>query len=283
MYPGHCDPSNIFRFDEDAVFNAATTDSTMEDIENHWTLQDFEFGKVLGEGGFGKVYLVRERKSMCVVALKVIEKFREEEVICPYVLSREGKAPNVFGFFHTKKYVCLIVEYAPGGNLSQILNDHSLSEGKIVCIMHQLCDIIAYMHERKFMHRDIKPDNILLGANNKLLLADFGISAYHDSPEPRNTFCGTLKYMAPEFMKNGHKHTNAVDIWSLGIVFYVVLFSGEEPSFDIGGNVIWPQANHVKNEAREFMMQMLNIDPTKRISAENALKHPFISKILSET
>jgi serine/threonine protein kinase len=158
MYPGNCDPRNIFRFDDDAILDVLTRDWTMEDFENgriHWTFQDFEFGKVLGTGGFGRVYLVRERKSMCVVALKVIKNFQEREVACQHLFTsgegNEGKAPNVFGYFHTKKYVCLIVEYAPGGNLSQILN-HSLSEGKIACIMHQLCDIISFMHRMNILH-----------------------------------------------------------------------------------------------------------------------------------
>lgn len=77
-------------------------------------------------------------------------------------------------------------------------------------------------------------------------------------------------------MKNGHEHTNAVDIWSLGIVFYVVLFKGKKPRFDEGGKVMWPQGYRIQKRAKNLMMKMLNIDPTKRISAEDALKHPFI-------
>ena len=186
------------------------------------------------------------------------------------------RAPEIYGYFHANKYICLILEYAPGGNLLKILKANSLSEGKFACIIHQLCDIVQFTHALNVLHQDIKPDNILLGANNKILLADFGISAY--SLNPRYTICGTLEYMAPEFMENyNHEHINAVDIWSLGIVFYK-LFNGidKRVCFYVNNFIIWGQVNCVPEDARQLISQMLRRDLREHISAEAALRHCFL-------
>jgi aurora kinase len=167
--------------------NSMPKEWTLDDFENgrippqhQWSLQDFEFGKVLGKGGFGKVYLVWECKSKCIVALKVIKKpmnksakedvlnLQAEITVQCYVSDMgRDKAPEIYGYFHTNKYVCLILEYAPSGNLLQILKANSLSEGKIACIIHQLCDIVQFTHSLNVLHQDIKPENILLGAWSK--------------------------------------------------------------------------------------------------------------------
>ena len=310
MYPNDCDPREIFKYDSEEIYNDDTAkrmlqvnvEWTIDDFENsripprkfkhHCTLQDFEYGKVLGEGSFGKVYLVREHESKCVVALKVINKLAKEPTqfevgglqakvtIQHYISTGEReKAPELYGYFHTQKHILLIVEYAPGGNLSQILEANELSERKIAHIMHQLCEIVQYTYQINIIHRDIKPENILLGASNEILLADYGISAYHNSSKPRNTFCGTPFYMAPETKTFPYEHTNAADIWSLGIVFHE-LFSGgkKEPSFDQKNNVVL--ANDIPGDAKDLMMQMLKIDPMERISAEDVLQHHFLLKNL---
>uniref|UniRef100_A0A8R7QJT7 Protein kinase domain-containing protein n=1 Tax=Triticum urartu TaxID=4572 RepID=A0A8R7QJT7_TRIUA len=137
-----------------------------------WSLSDFDIGKFIGEGKFGKVYLGRERQSGYVVALKVIYKTKLEKYRFHGHLRREIEIqhgldhPNVlrlFAWFHDAERVVLVLEYAARGELYKLLRSVGhFSERTAATYVASLAGALAYCHKKQVIHRDIKPENLLL-------------------------------------------------------------------------------------------------------------------------
>ncbi|XP_028117094.1 serine/threonine-protein kinase Aurora-3 isoform X2 [Camellia sinensis] len=199
--------------------------------KKQWSLQDFEIGKPLGKGKFGRVYLARELKSKYIVALKVIFKEQIEKYRLHHQLRREMEIqtslrhPNVlmlYGWFHDDERIYLILEYAHRGELYRELRKTGhLTEKQAATYIASLAQALAYCHEKDVIHRDIKPENLLLDHEGRLKIADFGWSV--QSTSKRHTMCGTLDYLAPEMVEN-KAHDYAVDNWTLGILCYEFLY-----------------------------------------------------------
>ncbi|XP_077231809.1 serine/threonine-protein kinase Aurora-3-like isoform X2 [Tasmannia lanceolata] len=225
-----------------------------------WTLQDFEIGKPLGRGKFGRVYLAREKKHKYIVALKVIFKQQLEKHNLHYQLRREIEIqsnlshPNVlqiFGWFHDDERIFLILEYAARGELFKELRD------------------LKYLSEKH-------------AATGRLKIADFGWSV--QSRTKRHTMCGTLDYLAPEIVEN-KAHDYTVDNWTLGILCYELLYG--VPPFETESQVNtckriikvdlnFPSTPHVSAEGKDLIRKLLVKDALKRLSLQRIVEHPWI-------
>lgn len=203
----------------------------------------FEIGRPLGKGKFGRVYLVRERSSNFVCALKVLHKNElkhgdaEKQVRREIEIQSNLRHPNIlrlFGHFHDSKRIFLILEFAGKGELYKHLRrENRFPEWKAAQYVAQMAAALKYCHKKHIMHRDIKPENILLGIHGEVKLSDFGWSV-HAPSNRRNTLCGTLDYLPPEMLKPGrdkNTYSNKVDLWSLGVLTYEFLV-GEAPFED---------------------------------------------------
>ena len=136
------------------------------------------------------------------------------------------------------------------------------------------------MHHNHYIHRDIKLEILLLGANNEYLLADFGTTAHHTSTAPRTTCTGTPLYMAPEIMQEGHAHDKRADNYSIGKVLYE-LFVGinKVVGFKKDGTISWPkEAAAIPQAAKTLIAGMLK-KKEDRISLEDVLKNPFLETV----
>ncbi|XP_077231808.1 serine/threonine-protein kinase Aurora-3-like isoform X1 [Tasmannia lanceolata] len=257
-----------------------------------WTLQDFEIGKPLGRGKFGRVYLAREKKHKYIVALKVIFKQQLEKHNLHYQLRREIEIqsnlshPNVlqiFGWFHDDERIFLILEYAARGELFKELRDLKyLSEKHAATYIASFARALAYCHEKNVIHRDIKPENLLLDLEGRLKIADFGWSV--QSRTKRHTMCGTLDYLAPEIVEN-KAHDYTVDNWTLGILCYELLYG--VPPFETESQVNtckriikvdlnFPSTPHVSAEGKDLIRKLLVKDALKRLSLQRIVEHPWI-------
>ncbi|RDL38195.1 Threonine protein kinase [Venustampulla echinocandica] len=257
----------------------------------------FEIGRPLGKGKFGRVYLVRERNSGFICALKVLHKNElkhgdaEKQVRREIEIQSNLRHPNVlrlFGHFHDSKRIFLILEFAGKGELYKHLRrENRFPEWKAAQYIAQMAAALQYCHKKHIMHRDIKPENILLGIHGEIKLSDFGWSV-HAPSNRRDTLCGTLDYLPPEMLKQPGRvkntYTNRVDLWSLGVLTYEFLV-GEAPFEDtpvltqrkiLRGEMTVPP--FVSPEAKDLITRLLVLDPDKRISLDHVQEHPWIIK-----
>uniref|UniRef100_A0A804IYR6 Aurora kinase n=1 Tax=Musa acuminata subsp. malaccensis TaxID=214687 RepID=A0A804IYR6_MUSAM len=249
--------------------------------KEEWSISDFEIGKFIGEGKFGKVYLAREKQSGYVVALKVIFKAKLEKYRSHAHLRREIEIqhglnhPNVlrlFAWFHDETRVFLVLEYAARGELYKLLKSlHHFSEKRAATYVSSLAGALAYCHEKHVIHRDIKPENLLLDIEGRLKIADFGWAV--QSNAKRHTMCGTIDYLAPEMVEK-KEHDHAVDNWTLGILCYEFLYG--VPPFEAEDEYGTFRSPAVSVEAKDLICKLLVKDSSKRLSLQKILKHPWI-------
>lgn len=256
-----------------------------------WSIDDFEIGRPLGQGKFGRVYLAREKESKFIVGIKVLNKAQLQKESMECQLRREIEVqsqlrhPNIirlYGFFWDQTRIYLIVEYAARGELFKMLRDAERFDQKTAAnYIVQMCNAIHYCHTKHIIHRDIKPENILVGLNGDLKLADFGWSV-HAPTSRRTTLCGTLDYLPPE-MVTGREHDASVDVWELGILLYEFLVGA--PPFEEDSqratcrrirDVDIKYPHFVPPLARDLISKFLQKDPEKRIDLREVRNHPWI-------
>lgn len=263
-----------------------------------WSLDDFEIGRPLGTGKFGRVYLAREKRTKFIVGLKVLNKAQLQKAGIEHQLRREIEIqshlrhPNIlrmYGYFYDQTRIYLIIEYAARGELFKILRDcERFDEETSARYIVQMCDAINYCHSKHVIHRDIKPENILVGLDGELKIADFGWSV-HAPTSRRTTLCGTLDYLPPEMIE-GKDHDASVDVWSLGVLLYEFLVGS--PPFEAPQqrdtcrrirDVDLHFPKFVSPLARDLVTRFLQHDPQERISLADVRNHPWIVQQLGQS
>ena len=259
----------------------------------------------LGEGGYGKVFLVRHKKMNQLRAMKIISvnsKNKDEKTDEEIELLKKLDHPNIvklFEYFSDEDKYYLITEYCKGGALSEIIKNHKFSENGAAYIMYQIFRTLIYCHNtHHLIHRDIKPENIVIYQQNKtdedlydIKLIDFGISKIFN-PLDKNIedkIEGSFYYMAPEIYQKKGKYDEKIDIWSCGIILYMLVIGkypfGEKSEEEIIKNIItgnYPLPEGFVNLASEGIIDLINqclkVDPSERISAKKALDHKFFKE-----
>lgn len=307
-----------FRFIRNMRYTDLYTDS--EDFFQAWRLNlskvliqcdfhtKFQTIKMIGKGSFARVYLVENKETKEKFAVKAFSKEylltqakgteslnNEIEIMQklkhPYIMSLEE-------VHESKNSIYLVIELLEGGEL---LNYISSSSGLTIKdyskVMRCIIDALAYMAEKKIMHRDLKPDNMILKQKNKLefcvlKLVDFGLATVYDIPEYLFKRCGTPGFVAPEVInapsnENIH-YTPKCDVFSAGVIFYILLT--EKSPFDGASfkeilqknkscKIDFKHPKLKKNKyALDLLVKMLETDPEKRISAQDALNHKFFQE-----
>ncbi|KAK2005258.1 kinase-like protein, partial [Colletotrichum eremochloae] len=180
--------------------------------------------------------------------------------------------------------VFLILEFAANGELyKQLRKEKRFSEHRTARYIAQMAFALGYLHQKHVIHRDIKPDNILIGIRGEIKISDFGCSV-RASTNRRNTLCGTLDYLPPEMMKPARsvEYDEKVDLWSLGVLTYELLV-GIPPFEDTPKKTRSRIAkadlkvpSYVSRGAKDFIQQLLVINPEDRASLYRVQTHPWI-------
>lgn len=245
--------------------------------------------KALGQGAFGEVFKVRHKVSGKNFAIKVIQKKKIIEKRMLGQVRREIRImysinhPNIislFSHFEDSNNFYLILELAEGGQLYKKLKLYkTFSEAVAAQYMREVCIAVQYLHSKlpPIIHRDIKPENILLDSDGKAKLGDFGWSNFFD--EERDTFCGTLEYLAPEMIER-KGHGVPLDVWSLGVLLFELL-AGVSPFYSRTpaevyhkikkGKINFPKSFPLL--AKDLVKRLLQTDPDKRLTVEMILEH----------
>ena len=234
----------------------------------------YKYGRIIGQGAFGKVNIGLNILSGRVVAIKSFNKEKLElnsenmkKIMYETNLMQKLNHPNITKILETfedQKYFLIVMEYINGGNLfSFIKKRRKLSEKISKFLFKQIILGIKYIHSNNIVHRDIKLENILIDLNNRVKICDFGIGVTLKSEnELLYDQCGTPMYMAPEIIlcskKNGYKGF-PVDVWSSGIALYIML-SGALP-FDfkkVKKNKIHDNSLNLDNNNNEISLSSNN-------------------------
>ncbi|XP_059692950.1 serine/threonine-protein kinase PAK 3-like [Haemorhous mexicanus] len=246
--------------------------------------------KRIGSGGFGTVYKAVNAATGQAVAVKQLNLQHQgcEEVLKEILVMRENKNPNIVTYFESylvNEAVLLVLEYMDGGSLADVVSMRRMAAGHIATVCRECLQGLAFLHANQVIHRDIKSDNILLGRDGSVKLADFGLCALL-SPEQRKrrSMVGTPCWMAPEVVR-GEPYGPKVDTWSLGIVG-IEMAKGEAPyireTSDRANYLIAKRGVPNLHNLRlapglcEFLGCCLQMDVDRRGSAKELLQHPFL-------
>jgi calcium-dependent protein kinase len=256
--------------------------------------------KTLGQGSFGTVYLVKHIQLQRYFAMKVIKKkaknhSEEESLMNEINILRKLDHPHILkitDFYNLKNEYNIITEYCQEGELfDEIKANAPFSEKLTGWYMRQILQAVCYCHGCQIIHRDLKPENILITKRAKngfhqIKIIDFGTAKVFIKEKREHALIGSAYYIAPEVLSRNY--TEKCDLWSCGIIMYILLtgrppFNGQTED-DIMRKIKGGEYDMTKypwgiisSEAKDLINNLLQIKPNKRISAEEALKHPWFS------
>lgn len=199
-------------------------------------LGKYELGRILGEGNFGKVKFARNTDSGQPYAIKIIDKKKIIDLnitnqikreICALKLLRHPNVVKLHEVLASKTKIYMVLEYVTGEELfDKIASKGKLPEGEGRKLFQQLIDGVSYCHSKGVFHRDLKLENVLVDAKGNLKITDFGLSALPQQFRADgllHTTCGSANYVAPEILANRGYNGASSDVWSCGVILYVVL------------------------------------------------------------
>lgn len=259
----------------------------------------YTLGKKLGQGQFGTTYQCVEKASGKEFACKSIAKRKlvteedvedvRREIQIMYHLAGHPNVISIVGAYEDAVAVHLVMELCAGGELfDRIIQRGHYSEKAAAQLARVIIGVVEACHSLGVMHRDLKPENFLF-VNQKedslLKAIDFGLSIFFKPGEIYSDVVGSPYYVAPEvLMKN---YGCEVDVWSAGVIIYILL-SGVPPFWDESEQGIFEQVlkgdldfssepwPSISNSAKDLVRKMLNRDPEKRLTAHEALCHPWV-------
>ncbi|XP_065879489.1 CBL-interacting serine/threonine-protein kinase 20 [Euphorbia lathyris] len=259
-------------------------------------MKRYEVGRMLGQGTFAKVYLARNLHSSQNVAIKVIDKDKVirsgliDQIKREISVMRLVRHPNIVQLYEvlaSRSKIYFVMEYVRGGELFDKVSKGRLKEDVARKYFQQCIDAVDFCHSRGVYHRDIKPENLLVDDNGDLKISDFGLSATKQDGLTTilHTTCGTPAYVAPEIINKKGYDGSKSDIWSSGVVLYVLL-AGFLPFSDsnlmelyrkiIRGHFRCPQWFHP--EAKKLVSRILDPNPNTRITIAKIKKNVWFKK-----
>ncbi|KAJ4912856.1 Calcium-dependent protein kinase 15 [Raphanus sativus] len=265
-----------------------------EQIKRHYTL-----GHELGRGQFGITYTCKENSTGNTYACKSILKRKltrkqdrddvKKEIQIMQHLSGQQNIVEIRGAYEDRQSIHLVMELCGGGELfDRIIAQGHYSERAAAGVIRSVLNVVQICHFMGVMHRDLKPENFLLSSKDEdamLKATDFGLSVFIEEGKVYRDIVGSAYYVAPEVLRRSYG--KEIDIWSAGIILYILL-CGVPPFWaetekgifeEIIKGVIdfesqpWPS---ISESAKDLVRKLLTKDPKKRISAAQALEHPWI-------
>lgn len=258
---------------------------------------DYMFSGQIGSGSFSVVWLARHRVHGVEVAVKeiVMEKLSnklQESLLSEIVILKRIKHPNIIAMhdiIEASRRIYLILEYCRGGDLSMYIQRHGrVSEAVAKHFMQQLANGLQVLRDHNLIHRDLKPQNLLLSTtddNSVLKIADFGFARSLQPLGLAETLCGSPLYMAPEIMQL-QKYDAKADLWSVGAILFQ-LVTGKTPftgntQIQLLQNIVksndlrFPEDINLSHECVDLCKKLLRRNPVERLTFEEFFNHPFL-------
>ena len=259
-------------------------------------INKYQLKEIIGEGMFGKVKLAIHLLTKEKVAIKIFDKGKlktkkEKEYIEREIsiLKRLNHYNTIilYNIIQNDEFIFLIQEYIPGKELLHFIeNSENISEKDICKLYQQIISGIEYMHEMGIAHRDLKLENILLNYKKDIKIIDFGLSNKYDkdSDELLHSSCGSPCYAAPEMIKGVEYRGINTDIWSSGIILYLMLCK-QFPFNDKNNSKLYQKIlsgkfnipNNLSDEAKDLITNLLKVKPEERIKLDEIKNHPWFN------
>ncbi|TSQ58036.1 Serine/threonine-protein kinase SIK2 [Bagarius yarrelli] len=287
-----------FRFDMFLGFTFGGKSMVMADYEPKAALRGpvrvgfYDIERTLGKGNFAVVKLARHRITKTEVAIKIIDKTQLDSVNLEKIY-REVKImkmldhPHIIKLYQvmeTKNMLYLVTEYAKNGEIFDYLAKHGrLSEPEARRKFWQILSAVEYCHNRNVVHRDLKAENLLLDGHMNIKIADFGFANFFQPGKPLATWCGSPPYAAPEVFEGQQYEGPQLDIWSLGVVLYVLVCGAlpfDGPSLPVLRQRVLEGRFRIPyfmtEECEHLIRRMLVLDPSKRLSVVQIKEHKWM-------
>lgn len=256
----------------------------------------YELGKTIGSGSFSKVKVGKDVETGRECAIKIIdveqlarehlEDQLKREIVSMKVLQHDNIV-ELRDVIRTAHHIYLILELLTGGELfTRLTEEKRFAEDVGRKYFQQLVAGMMYCHNMGIAHRDLKPENLLLSADGVLKISDFGLSnlqrCSQSGTNMLQTVCGTPNYVAPEVLKEQGYDGRIADVWSCGVILFVML-AGYLPFDDDNMNALFTKiergefrmARHFSEGAKDLISKILVTDPGKRITLEEITKHSW--------
>ena len=270
-----------------------------EDIKDK-QIGDYILNDELGSGGFGKVVLGTHIPTGEKVAIKIMDKeqilsdeLNKERVLNEISILKIVRHNNIIKLYEvmeTPQKIYLVMEYCDGGEMfDYIVSKQHLTEEQSCAFFQEIIDALTYLHSQNIVHRDVKPENILLqtfGNSFTCKLIDFGISRTYTLDKLISTPCGTASYAPPEMHKGEEYYGLLSDVWSAGVLLYAMAFGylpfceeDEDVNIDniIKGNYEIPE--DASPDLEDLIKHIMDIDPLTRYDIEQIKKHPWYNLV----
>ncbi|XP_063782952.1 calcium/calmodulin-dependent protein kinase type 1D isoform X2 [Pseudophryne corroboree] len=273
--------------------NSTSWKKQVEDIK-----KIFEFREVLGSGAFSEVVLAEEKITGKLFAVKCIPKKalkgKESSIENEITVLKKIKHENIVALediYESPSHLYLVMQLVSGGELfDRIVEKGFYTEKDASALIRQVLDAVFYLHRLGIVHRDLKPENLLYFSQegeSKIMISDFGLSKMEGKGDVMSTACGTPGYVAPEVLAQ-KPYSKAVDCWSIGVIAYILL-CGYPPFYDENDSKLFEQIlkadyefdspywDDISDSAKDFISHLMEKDPSKRYTCEQALRHPWIA------
>ncbi|XP_052811105.1 uncharacterized protein LOC128238860 [Mya arenaria] len=273
-----------------------------EPLDGRKKVGEYVLGRLLGEGAFSKVRAAKRLNNTDTVAIKILPKktvLQEEHARRRFLREmttlrrlEHGNIVRLREVMETSSNFYLVMDLARGTSLKEHLACRtSIPEAETVPLVRQLADALAYLHDDGIVHRDLKPENLILDRGH-LTVIDFGLSGRVAPDAFLTTQCGSPAYAAPEVLART-PYTQAVDMWSCGVIVYLML-TGYHP-FSIPGQRAYRTQLHAAmargftlspflslcTDCKDVLSRLLRVEPKDRISARELLLHSWLAAVKS--
>ena len=265
------------------------------------SIGDYQIIRTIGSGSTGKVKLGVNIRTQRKVAIKIISRkyindpskksketpsSRKKRILREAAILNLVHHPNIvrlYDLYVTEEYYCMVFEYVDGGQMLDYIITHGrMNEEQAQKFFLQLISAVSYCHENGIVHRDLKIENVLIDTKGDVKLVDFGLSNFFDPSDKLKTFCGSLYFAAPELLRGIVYTGPEIDVWSLGIILYV-LVCGKVPFDDKSMSALHDKIksglfvlpDHLSIQCRNLLKSMIEVDPKRRARVDEILRHSW--------